>query len=235
MPVLSRYQHLGKKEQVAQILKAGRIQEFELGKTRVFMRAGALARLEASRIKARHAAATKIQAAARGREESKQYKRTLAAIVCINKWMRGALARKRTRKLRGIEQKQNLAAAAIQGAFRSFARRRALNQKRENRHRAQQEAEEAARKKEEEQQRKFNADLQLEAASSAAEQNVDILGGLDPQRVYQRVSLLKEMLMAIRVDNAEEVTQEAILDMVEECQRDQCVLVNALYSASDPC
>ena len=60
--------------------------------------------------------------------------------------MRGALARKRTRKLRGIEQKQNLAAAAIQGAFRSFARRRALNQKRENRHRAQQEAEEAARR-----------------------------------------------------------------------------------------
>eukprot|EP00958_Prasinococcus_capsulatus_P002001 scaffold179_cov368-Prasinococcus_capsulatus_cf.AAC.41 len=228
-----RYQHLDKKDQVKKILQAGRIQDFELGKTRVFMRAGALARLEASRIQARHAAATKIQAAARGKAQRNQYRKTLAAIACINKWMRGALARKRTRKLRGIEEKQNLAAAVIQGAFRGFARRRALQHKRDNLARSQAEADEAARKKREEAERKFNEELQLAAADQAVEKNVDILGGLDPSRVYQRVTLLKEMLMAIRVDNAEDVTQEAIMDLVEECQRDQRVLVTSLNSA-DP-
>ena len=97
---------------------AGLSSSSQAGKTKVFLRAGGMARLERLRTDALHAAAVTLQRHARGFVARRRAARARTAVVVLQACARGFLARRATRELRAAT-----AATRIQAAWRAHAAR----------------------------------------------------------------------------------------------------------------
>ncbi|KAL4445379.1 hypothetical protein ABPG77_011204 [Micractinium sp. CCAP 211/92] len=94
---------------------------WQMGKTKVFLRAGKMAELDKRKMEVQHAAATAIQTAVRGYLARKHFARARAAAITIQAAARGMAARSEARHLR-----RTRAATVIQAAARRWAARRAF-------------------------------------------------------------------------------------------------------------
>lgn len=95
------------------IIDKSNITGYQLGKTKVFLRAGQMAMLDKLRTETLHAAAVRIQKHVRGFLQRKKYVRTLRAIVTIQAGVRGMFARKDARGRREV-----FAATLLQSVWR---------------------------------------------------------------------------------------------------------------------
>ncbi|EFN53725.1 hypothetical protein CHLNCDRAFT_25512 [Chlorella variabilis] len=93
---------------------------WQLGRSRVFLRAGQLAQLEGARGRRLSAAAVKVQSAWRGMEARRQLRAARAAAVAIQAAWRGRAGRAAARQLR-----QDRAAVRLQAAWRMHRQRSA--------------------------------------------------------------------------------------------------------------
>ncbi|KAM9796921.1 unconventional myosin-Va [Syngnathus typhle] len=95
------------------------LDQYVFGKTKVFFRAGQVALLERLRAERLRAAAVKLQSCVRGWLARIYYSRTLRAIVVLQRYWRGALARRLAQTLRYTK-----AALVIQKIYRMLVDRR---------------------------------------------------------------------------------------------------------------
>jgi myosin-5 len=98
------------------VLAGAGLEGWQLGRSRVFLRAGQLALLEAARGRLLAAAAVRIQAAWRGVDARRQRAAALAAAARLQAAWRGLLARREARALR-----EERAAVRLQAAYRRHA------------------------------------------------------------------------------------------------------------------
>ncbi|KAI7836877.1 hypothetical protein COHA_009277 [Chlorella ohadii] len=103
------------------ILFASQLEGWQLGRSRVFLRAGQLAQLEGARGRRLAVSATKIQAAWRGMEARQLLRRARAAAVAIQSAWRGHVARKEAGRLR-----RERAATKLQATWRMHRQRSAF-------------------------------------------------------------------------------------------------------------
>ena len=101
------------REALEGILNVANLQEWQIGKTKVFLRSGQMAVLDTLRSKKLGWAAVEIQKHVKRRVAQKQYKRTKSAAETVNKYARGMFARKIVREIR-----QTKAVTAIQAFVR---------------------------------------------------------------------------------------------------------------------
>ncbi|XP_071826412.1 unconventional myosin-Va-like isoform X3 [Apostichopus japonicus] len=94
--------------------------KYQFGKTKIFFRAGQVAYMEKLRADKLHAACVLMQKTVRGWVQWKKYQRTRKAIILLQKYTRGFLARKLTKFLRATK-----AAICIQKAWRRYKARKA--------------------------------------------------------------------------------------------------------------
>jgi len=106
------------REALEGILAAADVQGWQIGKTKVFLRAGQMAVLDVLRQHKLNAAAIEIQRRARAFVKRKQFQDLRSAAIKVAAMARGMFARKRARKMR-----QELAAVRIQSAFRAIRAR----------------------------------------------------------------------------------------------------------------
>ena len=85
---------------IKQILDDAGLETWQMGKTKVFLRAGQMAVLDVLRHKKLDAAATNIQKFVRRAQHVKQYKATKAAALMVSRWTRGMLARRLAKAMR---------------------------------------------------------------------------------------------------------------------------------------
>ncbi|CAL5219117.1 g891 [Coccomyxa viridis] len=102
-----------------------RLQGFQIGKTKIFLRAGQMAELDKIRTELLNRSAITLQRHARGFVKRSQYQRKRYAIVVLQAGGRGFLARKEARRLR-----QLAAATRIQAVARMVLARNAFLRKR---------------------------------------------------------------------------------------------------------
>ncbi|KAL3147636.1 hypothetical protein ABBQ38_014686 [Trebouxia sp. C0009 RCD-2024] len=110
------------------VLQAVKIMGWQLGKTRVFLRAGQLAQLEGARGTRLTASAITIQAAYRGMAARRELRRARTAAAKIQAAWRGVLARRAAQ-----ERRKDVAAAKIAASWRMYQFRKAFVQHRRNR------------------------------------------------------------------------------------------------------
>ena len=101
------------REALEGILNVANLQEWQIGKTKVFLRSGQMAVLDTLRSKKLGWAAVEIQKHVKRRVAQKQYKRTKSAAETVNRYARGMFARKIVREIR-----QTKAVTAIQAFVR---------------------------------------------------------------------------------------------------------------------
>ena len=85
---------------IKQILDGAGLETWQLGKTKVFLRAGQMAVLDVLRHKKLDAAATNIQKFVRRAQHVKSYNATKAAALMVSRWTRGLLARRLVKAMR---------------------------------------------------------------------------------------------------------------------------------------
>ena len=86
---------------ISQILRDAKLeQSWQLGKTKVFLRAGQMATLDMIRHKRMYAAATFVQKMFRGDRKRRSFLATKAAARCVARWCRGMLARRLANAMR---------------------------------------------------------------------------------------------------------------------------------------
>ena len=85
---------------IRQILTDAKLDAWQLGKTKVFLRAGQMATLDMIRHKKMYAAATHIQKVVRCGQQRRRYEATRAAAICVAKWARGMFARRLVASMR---------------------------------------------------------------------------------------------------------------------------------------
>ena len=85
---------------IRQILTDAKLDAWQLGKTKVFLRAGQMATLDMIRHKKMYAAATHIQKVVRCGQQRRRYEATRAAAMCVAKWARGMFARRLVASMR---------------------------------------------------------------------------------------------------------------------------------------
>ena len=211
----------GAAKRIAAIMKDAdvSVQSYRIGKTRVFMRSGALARLEAARGRARNRAATVIQAHVRGSLARDEAARRRRSIVVIQRCWRRYAARKRARQANKSFLRRNAAAKTVQRLWKQSRRRKTAKQKQREMEERRARDEEARRQQQQQQQQQQAAAARQPVALSSIE-NVGVL--VDP--MYQRISLLQEMLMRISSVNALDVTHDSVLELAEACGRDKVYL-----------
>uniref|UniRef100_A0A7S3VIZ6 Myosin motor domain-containing protein n=1 Tax=Dunaliella tertiolecta TaxID=3047 RepID=A0A7S3VIZ6_DUNTE len=98
------------------ILQAAHVPEYQLGRTKVFLRAGASAALDRRRALVRTSATCRIQAVWRGRQDRQQWLAMRQAAMVLQAGVRGFLARKEMQRLRMMGS----AASVLQGAWRAL-------------------------------------------------------------------------------------------------------------------
>lgn len=103
------------------ILFASQLEGWQLGRSRVFLRAGQLAQLEGARGRRLSAAAVRIQAAWRGMEARQTLRRARAAALAIQSAWRGHTARAAAQRRRSER-----AAVRVQAAWRMHRARSAF-------------------------------------------------------------------------------------------------------------
>ena len=103
------------REALKGILSAAHVTGWQIGKTKVFLRAGQMAILDVLRQQKLNAAATEIQRRARAFVKRKQYQDLRSASIKVAAMARGMIARKLVRTMR-----QEIAAVRIQTAFRAI-------------------------------------------------------------------------------------------------------------------
>ena len=133
------------------ILENAGLTTWQIGKTKVFLRAGQMASLDMIRHKKMTSAATYIQKMARGVSKKREFAEMKRAALCVAKWSRGMLARRlvaalrleraaiktqaRARTALAVRQfnRCKKAAVAIQAAARAAAARARVNAMRRER------------------------------------------------------------------------------------------------------
>lgn len=95
--------------------------KYQFGKTKIFFRAGQVAYLEKLRADKLHAACVLMQKTVRGWVQLRKYQRTRKAIIVLEKYTRGYLARKLVKFLRATK-----AAICIQKSWRRYRARKAF-------------------------------------------------------------------------------------------------------------
>eukprot|EP00887_Chlorella_sp_A99_P002927 scaffold24.g2927.t1 len=113
---------------VRRVLSASRMEGWQLGRTRAFLRAGQLAQLEGSRGRRLAAAAVRIQAAFRGLHARRELRAVRSAAVRIQSAWRGHRARALAAELR-----RQAAATRVQTTWRMHRARRAFVRARQER------------------------------------------------------------------------------------------------------
>ncbi|DBB00655.1 hypothetical protein WJX82_006589 [Trebouxia sp. C0006] len=103
------------------VLQAVKVMGWQMGETRVFLRAGQLAQLEGARGTRLSASAVTIQAAFRGMAIRKELRRVRAAARRIQAAWRGLLARRTAQ-----ERRKDVAAAKIAATWRMYQQRKAF-------------------------------------------------------------------------------------------------------------
>ena len=88
------------REALEGILNVANLKEWQIGKTKVFLRSGQMAVLDTLRSKKLGWAAVEIQKHVKRRVAQKQYKRTKSAAETVNRYTRGMFARKIVREIR---------------------------------------------------------------------------------------------------------------------------------------
>ena len=133
-----------------QILTDANLQMWQLGKTKVFLRAGQMAALDMIRHKRVTSAAIFIQKMSRGNVKKREFEKMKRAALCVAKWSRGMFARRLVRSIRleraviktqarartalAVRRWNRMirAATRVQAAFRgATARARVLSMRRE--------------------------------------------------------------------------------------------------------
>ena len=122
---------------IRQILTDAKLDAWQLGKTKVFLRAGQMATLDMIRHKKMYAAATHIQKVVRCGQQRRRYEATRAAAICVAKWARGMFARRLVASMRPSSappssRKRARGAQSRRGDFsRVVERRRAFRRRSE--------------------------------------------------------------------------------------------------------
>lgn len=92
--------------------------KFQIGLTKIFLRAGMLAFLEGRRLDRLNALATVIQKNFRRTMQRRRYVKMRSAAISIQTWWRGVMARKQVMAIR-----KDVAARRLQNAARMFVQR----------------------------------------------------------------------------------------------------------------
>eukprot|EP01025_Chloroclados_australasicus_P055566 TRINITY_DN6759_c0_g1_i2.p1 TRINITY_DN6759_c0_g1~~TRINITY_DN6759_c0_g1_i2.p1 ORF type:complete len:1608 (-),score=236.01 TRINITY_DN6759_c0_g1_i2:671-5494(-) len=110
--------HQDDKVIATKLLDKASIEGYQLGLTKIFLRAGQMAVMDKMRTETLNAAATNIQRHVKGYIKRRAYRIARDAVITIQKTSRGMLARKEARKLR-----ENRAATIVQSRWRRYVAR----------------------------------------------------------------------------------------------------------------
>ena len=202
------------------ILDTAGVHDYELGRSKIFLKSGSLARLEASRGRARLNAIIKIQALIRGfltrRHATKR--RSATRIIQIH-WRRALKRKKEKEKQKSFFAQANKSAGVIQGFWRASQRRKALKEKHRQLENRKKQKEAAAQSRE----------IAMHQVVQLTEtENAPIRLSIEPEQIRQRSSLFQEMLFQITTLNVLDITQDSILELAEACGRDKADLIREL-------
>ena len=220
--MVEQMEYKSKITMTCKILDASDVREYKIGRTKVFLKSGSLARLEASRGRARLHAIITIQGLVRGFLARREASRRKAAIQTIQRSWRRALQRKRAQeKRKSYFAKANKSAGIIQHFWKASQKRRALKEKHRQIDAKKKEKEDADRARSIE-----NVVQQPVLLRETVQAPIKL--SIFPEQIRQRSSLFQEMLFSISPVNILDITQDSILELAGACSRDKMDLIQEL-------